>query len=87
MIRRGGYSDGFIQRFGQFPALPSKTPGRLRIWIQAVSVGEIEAIGPLLQGLKSSGQTEVVLTTTRARATASLKIVIKNSASASDFFP
>jgi len=64
MIRRGGYSDGFIQRFGQFPALPSKTPGRLRIWIQAVSVGEIEAIGPLLQGLKSSGQTEVVLTTT-----------------------
>jgi len=64
MLRRGGYSEGFIQRFGLFPALPSKAPGRRRIWIQAVSVGEIEAIGPLLEQLKANGQTEVVLTTT-----------------------
>ncbi len=64
MLRRGGYSEGFIQRFGLFPALPSKALGRRRIWIQAVSVGEIEAIDPLLQKLKASGQTEVVLTTT-----------------------
>ncbi len=64
MLRRGGYSEGFIQRFGLFAALPSKALGRRRIWIQAVSVGEIEAIGPLLQKLKASGQTEVVLTTT-----------------------
>lgn len=64
MLRRGGYGDGFSQRFGFFPALPPKTPGRRRIWIQAVSVGEIEAIGPLLRGLKESGQTEVILTTT-----------------------
>jgi len=64
MLRRGGYSEGFIQRFGLFPALTSKALGRRRIWIQAVSVGEIEAIGPLLQQLKAKGQTEVVLTTT-----------------------
>ncbi len=64
MLRRGGYSAGFSQRFGFFPALPQKITGRRRIWIQAVSVGEIEAIGPLLQGLKESGKTEVVLTTT-----------------------
>lgn len=64
MLRRGGYNEGFIQRFGLFPALPAKALGRRRIWIQAVSVGEIEAIGPLLQQLKASGQTEVVLTTT-----------------------
>ena len=64
MLRRGGYSEGFIQRFGLFPSLPLKTPGRRRIWIQAVSVGEIEAIGPLLQRLKANGQTEVILTTT-----------------------
>ncbi len=64
MLRRGGYSEGFIHRFGLFPALPSKALGRRRIWIQAVSVGEIEAIGPLLQQLKAKGQTEVVLTTT-----------------------
>ena len=64
MLRRGGYSEGFIQRFGLFPALPPKTAGRRRIWIQAVSVGEIEAIGPLLQRLQATGQTEVILTTT-----------------------
>ena len=64
MLRRGGYSSGFSQRFGLFPALPSKSAGLRRIWIQAVSVGEIEAIGPLLQQLKAKGQTEVVLTTT-----------------------
>ena len=64
MLRRGGYSAGFSQRFGLFPALPSKSSGLRRIWIQAVSVGEIEAIGPLLQQLKAKGQTEVVLTTT-----------------------
>ena len=64
MLRRGGYSAGFSQRFGLFPALPSKSTGLRRIWIQAVSVGEIEAIGPLLQQLKAKGQTEVVLTTT-----------------------
>jgi 3-deoxy-D-manno-octulosonic-acid transferase len=64
MLRRGGYSQGFIQRFGLFPALPPKTAGRRRIWIQAVSVGEIEAIGPLLQRLNATGQTEVILTTT-----------------------
>ncbi len=64
MLRRGGYSDGFSQRFGFFPTLPPKTLNRRRIWIQAVSVGEIEAIGPLLRGLKESGQSEVILTTT-----------------------
>ena len=64
MLRRRGYSAGFSQRFGLFPTLPPKSGNQRRIWIQAVSVGEIEAIGPLLQGLKSKGNTEVVLTTT-----------------------
>lgn len=64
MLRRGGYSDGFTQRLGLFPTLPPKSPGLKRIWLQAVSVGEIEAIGPLLRGLQASGRTEVILTTT-----------------------
>ncbi len=64
MLRRGGYAAGFSQRLGFFPALPAKSPGLTRIWIQAVSVGEIEAIGPLLRQLKASGQVELILTTT-----------------------
>ncbi len=64
MLRRGGYAKGFSQRLGLFPALPAKRPGVTRIWIQAVSVGEVEAIGPLLNRLHQSGRVEVVLTTT-----------------------
>jgi len=64
MLRRGGYGTGFSQRFGFFPAQGPKTPGKRRFWLQAVSVGEIEAIGPLLRQLQATGQAEIILTTT-----------------------
>lgn len=64
MRRRGGYANGFWHRFGEVPRLPAKTPGRKRIWLQAVSVGEMLAIGPLLERLHRAGDTEVYLTTT-----------------------
>ncbi len=65
MRRRGGYGDGFGQRFGALPAgLPPKGVGRQRIWIQAVSVGELLAIGPLLRRLAEDEAVEVYLTTT-----------------------
>ena len=64
MLRRGGYGSGFIQRLGFFQKLGPKTHGKRRFWIQAVSVGEIEAIGPLLRQLKSEGAAEIILTTT-----------------------
>jgi len=64
MLRRGGYGTGFSQRLGFFPELSPKSPGRRRFWIQAVSVGEIEAIGPLLRQLKATGTAEIILTTT-----------------------
>jgi 3-deoxy-D-manno-octulosonic-acid transferase len=64
MLRRGGYGAGFSQRFGFFPTQGPKTPGKRRFWLQAVSVGEIEAIGPLLRQLQATGQAEIVLTTT-----------------------
>lgn len=63
MRRRGGYAEGFSHRFGEVPALPSKSAARKRVWLQAVSVGEMLAIGPLLEGLKRDG-CEVYLTTT-----------------------
>lgn len=39
-----------------------------RIWIQAVSVGEMLAIGPLLEALKKDDSVEVYLTTTTSTA-------------------
>lgn len=64
MARRGGYGRGLAERLGFLPRLPAKTPGRRRFWIQAVSVGEVEAIGPLLAELTRDGLGEVVLSTT-----------------------
>ncbi len=64
MLRRGGYGSGFSQRFGFFPSQGPKTPGKRRFWLQAVSVGEIEAIGPLLRQLQATGEAEIILTTT-----------------------
>ncbi len=63
MRRRGGYRENFAQRFGGHPRLPKKSPGVRRVWLQAVSVGEMLAIGPLLEALRCDG-TEVYLTTT-----------------------
>ena len=63
MWRRGGYRTGFLNRFGFFRKLPSPAPGVKRIWLQAVSVGELLAAAPLIQRLRAAGH-EVVLTTT-----------------------
>ena len=61
MWRRGGYTAHVWHRFGFVPKNKSKT--LKTIWLQAVSVGEIEALQPLLEALKSRGM-EVYLTTT-----------------------
>lgn len=64
MQRRGGYGAKFSQRLGSLDALPPKRPGVRRIWLQAVSVGEMLAIGPLVDGLLRAGDVEIYLTTT-----------------------
>jgi len=64
MRRRGGYAEGFWHRFGDVPPLPAKTPGTKRIWLQAVSVGEVLAIAPLLEAFRREDGVEVYLTTT-----------------------
>jgi 3-deoxy-D-manno-octulosonic-acid transferase len=64
MRRRGGYADGFWHRFGEVPPLPPRSAARKRIWLQAVSVGEMLAIAPLLEAFRREGLAEVYLTTT-----------------------
>jgi 3-deoxy-D-manno-octulosonic-acid transferase len=63
MRRRGGYARGFGNRFGLMPPIPPRREGVGRVWLQAVSVGEMLAIEPILGALMSDG-VEVVLTTT-----------------------
>ena len=63
MWRRGGYRGGFTQRFGGHPVLPKKPGGPRRVWLQAVSVGEMLAVAPLIEALHRDG-VEIYLTTT-----------------------
>ena len=64
MRRRGGYRENFSQRFGGHDGLPARRAGIRRVWLQAVSVGEMLAIAPLLEALSAAGGVEVYLTTT-----------------------
>lgn len=64
MWRRGGYRAGFANRFGRMAGVPDKRESVRRIWIQAVSVGELNALKPLLKRLQGDPGIEVVLTTT-----------------------
>ena len=64
MRKRGGYKKGFLNRFGVLAPLPPKKEGVSRIWIQAVSVGEMLAVVPLIRRLRESGRHEIFLTTT-----------------------
>lgn len=68
MIRRGGYGRDFSHRFGGQKNLPKPAEGKKRVWIQAVSVGEVEAIAPLLEKLHASPRFETVVTTTTSTA-------------------
>ncbi|MBS0630592.1 MAG: 3-deoxy-D-manno-octulosonic acid transferase [Verrucomicrobia bacterium] len=63
MRKRGGYRENFRQRFGSHTP-PPRRQGVKRVWLQAVSVGEMLAIGPLLEGLVKQDGVEVYLTTT-----------------------
>lgn len=64
MWRRGGYGKDFEHRFGCFHKLPAPAADKHRIWLQAVSVGEILAVGPLIEALNKDPRIEIVLTTT-----------------------
>jgi 3-deoxy-D-manno-octulosonic-acid transferase len=64
MKRRGGYGRHFMQRFGSVGRMREKTPGVRRIWLQAVSVGEMLAIAPIIDAFKNDPSVEIYLTTT-----------------------
>lgn len=64
-LRRGGLHLHWQQRLGFFPIkLKDTSPAKKRIWIQAVSVGEILAIQSMIDQLRASGCFEIILTTT-----------------------
>jgi 3-deoxy-D-manno-octulosonic-acid transferase len=64
MLRRGGYGNKIAYRLGRWPELGPKKSGAKRIWIQAVSVGEVSSISKLLNSLSEEKNIEIVLSGT-----------------------
>lgn len=64
MVKRGGYKKLLRDYLGAWDIPPIKQSNKKRIWIQAVSVGELRAISPLLNRLAEDKNIEIVLTTT-----------------------
>jgi 3-deoxy-D-manno-octulosonic-acid transferase len=86
MRRRGGYGDGFWHRFGLPPRLPARAAGARRVWLQAVSVGEVLAVEPIVRALAADG-TEVMLTTTTSTGYRVASDALKPFACAIAYFP
>jgi 3-deoxy-D-manno-octulosonic-acid transferase len=86
MYRRGGYGAMMAGRVGACVRVP-RTAGCRRLWIHAVSVGELLAIEPLLDGLKAEGGIEVYLTTTTSTGFALACQKYRDRVVAVDSFP
>jgi 3-deoxy-D-manno-octulosonic-acid transferase len=74
MLIQGKYRSGWSQRRGILPDMPRSSPMWPRIWIHAVSVGEVNAVRGLIETWrKESPEVSIVLSTTTdtgfARAT------------------
>src|SRR5437762_10222952 len=53
MLRRGGWRDGFEQRFGRFSSkIKQAVTNRHVLWIHAVSVGEVNICTQLIRALE-----------------------------------
>src|SRR5690348_6055677 len=66
MSRHGKYRTGLWQRLGRVPQTVKEQPGQRTIWVHAVSVGEVLAVGALVDELREGfpGRRIVVSTTT-----------------------
>jgi lipopolysaccharide heptosyltransferase I len=62
LVIRGKSRDGFAERFGHAPALPP--PAAERVWIHAVSAGEVVAAAPVVRALRDlDPDLEIVVST------------------------
>ncbi len=65
MIVHGKYRNGWAERFGYLPDLPESSSIWPRVWIHAVSVGELNAVRGLIENWhKASPETTFVISTT-----------------------
>jgi len=66
ILRHGKYRSGFLERMGRVPdrLLPAESRARRLIWVHAVSVGEVLAVGRLVEDMRGTFPDHRVLVTT-----------------------
>lgn len=84
---RASSQKAFRYRRGLFPELPPKVPGKKRVWLQAVSVGEMLAVQPVIDELLADPQVEVILTTTTVTSQEIARQRYEDKVLALGFFP
>lgn len=87
MVRRGGYRRDFCHRFGLLPPLEPPAAGTTRIWVHAVSVGELLAARSLLARIARKPGIELVLTTTTSTGYALAGDRLRDHVRAIGYFP
>jgi len=86
LVVRGKSRAGLRQRLGGVPRLPPP-PAAGRVWLQAVSAGEVAAAAPVARWLRElSPETEIVITTTTPAGQAQARRLIPWAA-AHAYFP
>lgn len=75
MVRRGGWSEGFGERFGKYQArLKHALTNRKVLWLHAVSVGEVNLVTELIRALEPRLPLhKIVVSTTTATGMAELR--------------
>ena len=68
MWRRGALFDSWWDRLGLYQGVPPLQPGKKRLWLQVVSVGEAYAAMALLQSLSDHGDCLLFVTTSTSTA-------------------
>ena len=85
-LRRQKYAAGFTQRLGNYPEF--KHDSRKVIWLHCVSVGETNAVRPLVDELKSHfPDHRVVISTTTLTGQTLAQNIFKDKADAVFYFP
>ena len=87
MIKRGGYAKKIHYRIGFWPRLKPKTKKITRVWIQAVSVGELSSIQTLLKFLIKDPHFEIVLSGTTSTGQTIAEKKYSNNVLANGPFP
>lgn len=64
MLRHGKYREGLRERLGGIPPRLADQPHRPTIWVHAVSVGEVQAIGGLVEQLRQRFAEHRILVST-----------------------